>query len=371
MLIHYFVGFTSLAVLCSVVAALPSGFDAAHIAKCETDALRLGTNLGDIFNSPIGEEGWSERMHQNYIAKHLGFAPWLADGVQNSGGKTLTGQDAKQLREKWGWAGKNTSDSPYAVLEHKWIYMFGDSTMRQIWASLAAPFKGNNFERNAKEYTRSYCNKQQNRHQHNGGKAGNYSKEEGWAGPCGVNEVTCHISGYGDQGLLTFDWKHFAHEDYDEYVLGEKTGGPFSEKPKDETARKPDILTIQTGMHMCWHAYPEGLYSGHLKGVNRTMINQEYENLEKLMKSIRDAIDRHMIDPATKKQTDAFAPQVIIFTSGATLMGQDYGSDKSCNIDTCIKRLNRVIRDLAHKYGFAVLERGEMEQRIMYVISED
>jgi frataxin-like iron-binding protein CyaY len=48
------------------------------------------------------------------------------------------------------------SDSPYSVLNHKWIYMFGDSTTRQIWASYAAPFQGNNFERNAKEWTRQY-----------------------------------------------------------------------------------------------------------------------------------------------------------------------------------------------------------------------
>ena len=36
--------------------------------------------------------------------------------------------------------------------------------------------------------------------------------EEGWRGPCGLNEVTCHVSGYGSEGLLTFDWKHFPYE---------------------------------------------------------------------------------------------------------------------------------------------------------------
>ena len=35
---------------------------------------------------------------------------------------------------------------------------------------------------------------------------------EGWRGPCGLNEVTCHVSGYGEGGLLTLDWKHFPYE---------------------------------------------------------------------------------------------------------------------------------------------------------------
>ena len=83
----------------------------------------------------------------------------------------------------------------------------------------------NKFERNAKEWTRHYV-KQQPIHavaaaadlflplwqcapQTNGErrkkkhvKGGDYP-EEGWMGPCGVNEVTCHVSGYDDNGLLT------------------------------------------------------------------------------------------------------------------------------------------------------------------------
>lgn len=35
---------------------------------------------------------------------------------------------------------------------------------------------------------------------------------EGWRGVCGRNEVTCHVSGYGSEGLLTYDWKHFPYE---------------------------------------------------------------------------------------------------------------------------------------------------------------
>jgi hypothetical protein len=91
--------------------------------------------------------------------RRLGFAPWVAQGLHNGNGKTLSGDDAKAIHSKYGWIGKNVSESPYAILDHKWVYMYGDSTTRQVWASYAAPFQGNHFERNAKEWTRQYVSK--------------------------------------------------------------------------------------------------------------------------------------------------------------------------------------------------------------------
>jgi hypothetical protein len=74
--------------------------------------------------------------------------------------------------------------------------------------------------------------------------------QEGWRGPCGVNEVTCHVSGYGDGGILTFDWKHFPYEDYDDYLWGNSptnSNGLWITGFDGEGTRRPDILTIQTG----------------------------------------------------------------------------------------------------------------------------
>ena len=65
---------------------------------------------------------------------------------------------------------------------------------------------------NTSDLTFNYCLQcagQKNRVKH--GKSGNFT-EEGWSGKCGINEVTCHISGYGDGGLLSYDWKHFPYE---------------------------------------------------------------------------------------------------------------------------------------------------------------
>ena len=338
----------------------------ANIASCELSTLQLGTEIADVFNAPIGNEDWNERVHQDKIIEKLGFAPWTANGVAGSGGKTLEGHDAKAIFEKAGWGGKNIAESPYAILDHKWIYMLGDSTTRQIWASFASPFQGNNFERNAKEWSRHYCNGQPHRKRHS--KHGEYD-DEGWRGPCGVNEVTCHVSGYGDRGVLSFDWKHFPYEDYDEYLFG--TTGPFQSGFPGEGLRRPDILTVQLGMHSCWHAIPEGLYSKHLTEINQTMIDAHLNQIPILMKSIRTAIDTIItLKPGItgtemEKQTKT---TVIFLTSGNT--GMLYGG---INIDTCIIKFNQAIIKYAHEYGFSVLDRGEIEHRLMHksVFSEN
>jgi hypothetical protein len=98
----------------------------------------------------------------------------MAGGVWKSGGKTLQKSDglkkkkklnhprlniplfihfnyiphsinpfkARELQKKGGWLGKTLSESPYKPLTGKWVYFFGDSTLRQIWTSYAAPFQG-------------------------------------------------------------------------------------------------------------------------------------------------------------------------------------------------------------------------------------
>ena len=334
--------------------ALEEGFNRAHIAKCEIDTLRLGSDIADVFNGPIDGQDWSERVHQNFIVKHLGFAPWTRDGVAGAGGKTLTNDKAGKMMEKGGWTGHNISDSPYAVLDHQWIYMYGDSTTRQVWASYAAPFQANNFERNAKEWTRQYCNGQGFRKHHV--KNGDFP-EEGWHGPCGANEVTCYVSGYGDEGLLTYDWKHFTYEDYDEWLFSDHEKAPWSTKTNE---RRPDIVTIQTGMHACWHADPAGIYSENLKAVNTSMIKKNVEDFDKLMNSARKAVNRRFVHDRDKGKPKP-ATRVIVVTSGATY-SENVGAER---MEHCILHMNRAAAKAAHKYGFAVLERGEIERRFM------
>ena len=107
-----------------------------HLSKCEYEALKLGSDFADIINSAVGSDGWDQRVHQNFLRENLGFSPKGKSGHISS--------EENHFSEK----------SPYKILNHKWIYMFGDSTTRQVWSSFASPFQGNSFERNAKEWTR-------------------------------------------------------------------------------------------------------------------------------------------------------------------------------------------------------------------------
>jgi integrase len=119
--------------------------------------------------------------------------------------------------------------------------MMGDSTVRQIWATFVSPFQNNDFERNAKEWTRSNSDncKRQFPHRREHPSGGNFP-EEGWNGKCGNNEVTCSLSGFGPEGKITFDWKHFPWEDYDEWLFG--ASGRWS---NDTSERRPDVLTFE------------------------------------------------------------------------------------------------------------------------------
>jgi hypothetical protein len=320
------------------------------LSRCEYNALRLGTEIADIINAPHSDHDTAERIYQDYVIENTGFAPWISDGL---GGKTLTGKSSREMHKKGGWIDLPIDQSSYSILNHKWIYMFGDSTTRQVWASYAAPFRENNFERNAKEWSRHYCNKQKMRSKKHPKDPGHFD-EEGWRGPCGVNEVDCHVSGYGEAGLLSFDWKHFPYEDYDEYMWG--TNGPWHKGFPGEGIRRPDLFTIQFGLHSCWHAHNEGLFSRHLNETNSSMIAQHEKDIWKLMAGVRLAIDTRINNDPLMNQTT-----VVILTSGSTGFGMS-----TVKTDACIQRMNRITKRAANAYGFAVLERGEIERRLIY-----
>lgn len=336
----------------------------SSLAKCEYYALRLGSELVDVFNAPHSNLDTSQRIYQDFIVENLGFAKWIGDGMR---GKTSTNQDSHTVHGKKGWIGKGINESPYGILSHKWIYMYGDSTTRQVWASYAAPFKDNSFERNAKEWSRHYCNKQDHRKRH--AKDGTFD-EEGWRGPCGVNEVTCHVAGYGEQGLLTFDWKHFPYEDYDEYLFN--LSGPWQAGFPGEEERRPDLFTVQFGLHTCTHANPEGPHSHHLHTPNHTMMAQHLTQIEPLVASIRKAIDFPVAVEEDNNSSSSSTTQpkntkkrnkthVIFLTSGMSGQGS-----KGILTDACIQTMNSKLSEVAHRYGFAVLERGEIERRLMF-----
>ena len=68
-------------------------------------------------------------------------------------------------------------------------------------------------------------------------------------------------------------------KDYDQYLWGEN--GPWRKGFAGENNRRPDVLTVQFGMHSCWHANPQGLYSKHLKEINISMIDSHIHAIPK------------------------------------------------------------------------------------------
>ena len=117
------------------------------------------------------------------------------------------------------------------------------------------------------------------------------------------------------------------------------------------TEPRPDVLTVQFGLHTCQHSHERSQYKDDYSVANDTMIELHIASIPKLMKSIRSAIDRPGLN-RTKS--------VIIVTSGAS------GFINSQLINNCIVRVNRATTEEAHKYGFAVLDRGEIERRLMH-----
>lgn len=108
-------------------------------------------------------------------------------------------------------------------------------------------------------------------------------------------------------------------------------------------------------MHSCWHTHPEGLYSTELPDVNRTTLDRHFEGVRLLMQNVRRSVSAANTAAGGKSTT-----QVIVVTSGATY------SENGTRMDDCISRFNRLMESEAHKAGFAVLERGEIERRLMF-----
>jgi hypothetical protein len=83
------------------------------------------------------------------------------------------------------------------------------------------------------------------------------------------------------------------------------------------------------------------------------MIKQHEEDLPKLMKAVKTAIER---------QDTMYGQKTIVIVS--TAGRSSYTSDTRW--DQCTWRYNRILAHEAHKHGFAVLEREEIERRLLF-----
>ena len=91
---------------------------------------------------------------------------------------------------------------------------------------------------------------------------------------------------------------------------------------------------------------------------NETLINSHASLVSVLMRDIKEAVtngvnvsSKH--DNITKKTN---ITQVLITTTGMTYIPR---------VDICINQFNRIILDEAHKQGFPVLDKAEIERRLV------
>lgn len=110
--------------------------------ECELEAINIGTRLADRYNSFDEETDWDVRIHHDYLTKYLGFAGWIQMGLWKNTQLTASRHHAPTIHKSGGWAGhKNITLSAYWPFDNKWVYMMGDSTQRQIWATFVSPFQ--------------------------------------------------------------------------------------------------------------------------------------------------------------------------------------------------------------------------------------
>ena len=145
--------------------------------------------------------------------------------------------------------------------------------------------------------------------------------------------------------------------DYDEWLFG--AAGPWSSGFFGDPRRYPHFLIVQLGLHSCWHTHPEGLYT-LFNRFNESMLGRHLEGIPRLMSAVRGAVNSQINKAGDDLAALKNVTQVIFMTSGNT------GSANGTNMDACISRVNRLVADAAHMYGFAVLERGEIEARLMF-----
>ena len=165
---------------------------------------------------------------------------------------------------------------PLPDLSNKWIYFYGDSTLRQLYKSAMNVLrKTETTSEDMKLFVRSQCDLQSSP---DGRALGQrfypFRAPMGVGFHCQVNERTCHktfggLTAMGTNVTITFDWKHLAYEDYDRMLLDSMRTRP-----------KPDLFIASFGIHDCGH-YPEDYeyhrrqifkFAQHLAAINASAL---------------------------------------------------------------------------------------------------
>lgn len=183
---------------------------------------------------------------------------------------------------------------------------------------------------------------------------------------------TCNFPGFGAAGKITYDWlvqftrplqyyekskefyiivyrKHSPYDEYDQYLFGPEGLWPASSTTDSSVTvpAHPDIFVIQAGHSTCLHSNDPDKAKTELH-LDDATVQQHTQDVHKLFQALHSAVTRpHM------------RTKVIVSTTPRVLTGNP-------KADRCVYKLNRIIAREAHRSGFVVLEREEMEHRIMF-----
>ena len=116
---------------------------------------------------------------------------------------------------------------------------------------------------------------------------------------------------------------------------------------KSSPQRHPDVLVIEMGHAVCTHPTDPAAEP-----------NLDKDKLVEQLKSLFDGVSAAIGRPAGA--AEPAQRTTVIVSTAPRIAGANHATD------TCVYRANRILAREAHRHGFVVLEREEMEHRLMF-----
>jgi len=142
--------------------------------------------------------------------------------------------------------------------------------------------------------------------------------------------------------------KHLPFDEYDQWLFGKE--GPWSASSttgKSSSDRYPDVLVIEVGHSVCTHPTDPAAEPNLDK-------DKLIEHLTSLFDGVKGAILRPAVSVEPAQRT------TVILSTAPRVTGANHATDR------CVYKLNRILAREAHRHGFVVLEREEIEHRLMF-----
>ena len=161
------------------------------------------------------------------------------------------------------------------------------------------------------------------------------------------------------------DRKHYPYDDYDKWLFGTEGLWQAPSAPSSSSSSSPeavpDILVIQVGHATCIPS-TDPLKAKHELHLDNALIEQHQRDVETLFDAVQAAVRRPTesgSSTATATSITSTTTTVIVSTASRVLIGNPVA-------DRCTWKMNRIVARAAHKRGFVVFEREEMEHRVVF-----